>query len=125
MAWRRRLRPLKVSKEMKSNKGRKPKKRGRKRKKAGNKSGGVSPRLDDRMLLAMGVPRLLTVKEAAAALRMSRNGVMNLIARGQLPSVQVPGGGLRRPARVLVDKDDLCEYIGKWKQGDGKSVTVL
>jgi excisionase family DNA binding protein len=110
---------------MKSSEGKKPKKQGRKRRKPGNDSGGVSPRLDERILLAMGIPRLLTVKEAAAALRMSRNGVMNLIARGQLPSVQVPGGGLRRPARVLIDKDDLCEYIGKWKEGDGKSVTVL
>lgn len=73
----------------------------------------------------MAVPRLLTVKEAAAALRMSRNGVMNLIARGQLPSVQVPGGGIRRPARVLIDEEDLSEYITKWKKGAGKSVTVL
>jgi excisionase family DNA binding protein len=91
----------------------------------GGGSGEGSPRAEKRMLLPLGIPRLLTVKEAAAALRMSRNGVMNLIARGQLPSVQVPGGGLRRPARVLIDKDDLCEYIGKWKKGDGKSVTVL
>jgi hypothetical protein len=50
---------------------------------------------------------------------------MNLIARGQLPSVQVPGGGIRRPARVLIDEEDLSEYITKWKKGAGKSVTVL
>jgi len=76
-------------------------------------------------MVIVAVPRLLTVKEAAAALRMSRSGVMNLIARRQLPSVQVPGGSLRRPARVLIDKEDLCEYIRKWKEGNGKSVTVL
>ncbi len=102
-----------------------PEKRGQKRTKPGNDCGGVSSRVEEEILVPMGIPKLLTVKEAAAALRMSRNGVMNLIARGQLPSVQVPGGGLRRPARVLIDKDDLCEYIGKWKKGDGKSVTVL
>jgi excisionase family DNA binding protein len=73
----------------------------------------------------MALPKLLTIKEAALALRMSRNGVMNLIAREQLPSVQVPGGGLRRPARVLIDEEDLREYITKWKKGNGKSVTVL
>jgi len=110
---------------MKSGEGKKPKKRGRKRRKPRNDSGGVSPPVEEKILLPAGIPRLLTVKEAAAALRMSRNGVMNLIARGQFPSIQVPGGGLRRPARVLIDKDDLCEYIGKWKQGDGNSVTVL
>jgi len=102
-----------------------PEMQGQKDRKRGSGSGGVSPRVKEKILLPMGIPRLLTVKEAAAALRMSRNGVMDLIARGQLPSVQVPGGGLRRPARVLIDKDDLCEYIGKWKKGDGKSVTVL
>ncbi len=73
----------------------------------------------------MAVPPLLTVKETALALRMSRNGVVNLIARGQLPSVQVPGAGHRRPARVLIDEEDLREYITKWKKGNEKSVTVL
>lgn len=72
----------------------------------------------------MGIPRLLTVKEAAAALRMSRNGVINLIARGQLPGIRVPGGGFRRPARVLIDEQDLNEYIERWKKDNGKSVTV-
>jgi excisionase family DNA binding protein len=115
----------KVSKEMRTREEKSPEMQGQKDSERGSDCEEVSPRAEERTPLAMGIPRLLTVKEAAAALRMSQNGVMNLIARGQLPSVQVPGGGLRRPARVLIDKGDLCEYIGKWKKGDGKSVTVL
>ena len=66
----------------------------------------------------MSVLKLLTVKEVSTTLRMSRNGVLNLIARGQLPAVRVPGARPERPGRVLVDEEDLCEYINRWKNGE-------
>jgi len=72
----------------------------------------------------MAIRRSLTIKEAAAALRMSQNGVMNLIARGQLPGVRLPGGGFRRPVRLFIDEEDVNEYIERWKKQDEKSVTV-
>jgi len=66
------------------------------------------------------LPKLYTIRETAEILRMSRAGVMNLIARGQLPSVQVPGPTPKRPGRILVDENDLAEYVERWKNGNGK-----
>lgn len=66
----------------------------------------------------MSVPKLLTVKEVSEALRMSRNGVLNLVARNQLRAVRVPGIKPERPGRLLVDEEDLCEYIRRWKNGE-------
>lgn len=65
------------------------------------------------------IVKLYTIKEVADILRMSRSGVMNLIARGQLLSVQVPGPTPKRPGRVLVDEQDLCKSIQRWKNGSG------
>ncbi len=49
---------------------------------------------------------LLTIKEVAAITRLSRSQVYNLINRGVLPSVQLPGC-----SRVLVDVVDLRAYL--------------
>lgn len=66
----------------------------------------------------MSVVRLLTVNETASILRMSRNGVLNLIDSGHLPSVRVPGVTPEHPGRVLVDEEDLYEHIKRWKVGE-------
>lgn len=60
------------------------------------------------------IAKLYTVKETADILRMSRPGVMNLIARGQLPAVKVPGPTPKRPGRVLVSETVLAEYVERW-----------
>jgi excisionase family DNA binding protein len=62
------------------------------------------------------IAKLYTVKETADTLRMSRAGVMNLIARGQLPAVRVPGPKPNRPGRVLVSETVLAEYVERWGQ---------
>ena len=60
------------------------------------------------------IAKLYTVKETAAILRMSRPGVMNLIARGQLPAVRVPGPTPKRPGRILISEITLAEYLERW-----------
>ena len=70
--------------------------------------------------LTMDVPKLLTIQETAEILRMSRSGVMNLIAREHLPGVHVPSLNPRRAGRVLVDPQDLREYIESWKDRNGQ-----
>jgi len=60
------------------------------------------------------IAKLYTVKETADLLRMSRAGVMNLISRGQLPAVKIPGPTPKRPGRVLVCETVLAEYLERW-----------
>ncbi len=55
-------------------------------------------------------PQLVNVREAAACLRVSQDGVRTLIADGQLPVVRL--GGLRR---VLIDLQDLAVLIAQSK----------
>ena len=49
------------------------------------------------------VKGLLTVRETAAELRISRPTAYRLCATGELPSVRV-GGQIRIPANLLVDR---------------------
>lgn len=56
------------------------------------------------------VPQLLTVKEAAALLRVSRTTVYELFLRGTLPSVHIG-------ARRLVRTDDLAAFIEAQTEG--------
>lgn len=67
----------------------------------------------------MSMERLYTIAEVAAHLRMSRAGVMNLVSRGQLPAVHVPGETPKRWARVLITEHDLLEHVERWKNGAG------
>jgi excisionase family DNA binding protein len=55
-------------------------------------------------------PRLLTVKEAAQALRLSRNGLLRLIARGELRAIRYPGTG-KRAAKVVIRENDLSAFL--------------
>jgi excisionase family DNA binding protein len=54
--------------------------------------------------------RLLTVKEAAQALRLSRNGLLRLIARGELRAIRYPGTG-KRAAKVVIRESDLLAFL--------------
>jgi excisionase family DNA binding protein len=58
--------------------------------------------------------RPLTVKETAARLACSPDHVLNMIARGDLPAVRVPGLG-KRAARVLVLPADLAAAMQAWR----------
>lgn len=67
----------------------------------------------------MAVPRLLTVIEAAEILRLSRNKVLRLVEKGELPSVRIPGDG-ERAARVLLREDSLMDCIERWSGSQEK-----
>jgi excisionase family DNA binding protein len=54
--------------------------------------------------------RLLTVKEAAQALRLSRNGLLRLVARGELKAIRYPGTG-KRAAKIVIREKDLLEFL--------------
>jgi excisionase family DNA binding protein len=56
-------------------------------------------------ILAEELPELMTVKEAAAYLRVPLPSVYHLLQRGQLPAIQI--GGRWRVKRSLVDRDVL------------------
>jgi len=55
--------------------------------------------------------RLLTVKEAAEALRLSRNGLLPLIASGELRAIRYPGTG-KRAAKIVIQEEDLPVFLG-------------
>jgi len=65
----------------------------------------------------MSAPKLYTLREVSEILRLSKGATLNLLHRKQLPAVKVPGLTPRRPARLLVDEQDLCEYVERWKNG--------
>ncbi len=58
----------------------------------------------------MNVPQLLTIPEAAKVLRLSRNGLKNIIARKLLPVVRLPSSG-KRAARVLIQEADILAFV--------------
>ncbi len=58
----------------------------------------------------MAIPRLLTVAEAGKALRLSRNGILRMVRRGELPVIRYPGSG-ERAARVLVKERDIEDFL--------------
>ena len=60
---------------------------------------------------------LLTPREAALALRVSRETVYRLVRSGALPSVRV-GGQLRLPRAALARR--LAETRGGWPLEDGQ-----
>lgn len=55
------------------------------------------------------LPRVLTVKEAAAALRVSTPTVYSLVKSGDLPAIQFSTRGGRGVVRVAVD--DLKTFL--------------
>jgi len=62
------------------------------------------------------LPKLYTVRETAEIFRISRAGIMNPVARGQLPSVQTPGPTPKPPQRMPIDEKDVTERIERsWK----------
>ncbi len=54
--------------------------------------------------------RLLPVKEAAQTLRLSRNGLLRLVARGELRAIRYPGTG-KRAAKIVIREDDLVNFL--------------
>jgi len=68
--------------------------------------------------------KLYTIAEVAEHLRMSRAGVMNLVSRGQLPAVHVPGETPKRWARVLIAERDLLDILERWKNRGKKPSTL-
>lgn len=64
------------------------------------------------------VPELLTIREAARVLRLSENGLKNLVARGNLTVVRIPSCG-KRAGRVLFRASDLQRFIEKCSGGNG------
>ncbi len=54
--------------------------------------------------------RLLTVKEAAGLLRLSRNGLLRLVARGELRAIRYPGSG-KRAAKIVIRESDLLTFL--------------
>ncbi|HET9930837.1 MAG TPA: helix-turn-helix domain-containing protein [Polyangiaceae bacterium] len=55
-----------------------------------------------------GLPALVTVKEAVAALRMSRRHFYRLVARGQIKTVQQSTGG---SSRHLIARGEIARYL--------------
>lgn len=60
---------------------------------------------------------LLTVKEAAQALRLSRNGLLRLIGRGELRAIRYPGTG-KRAAKIVIREKDLLAFLDENAVGD-------
>jgi len=65
--------------------------------------------------------RLLTVKEAARVLRLSRNGLLRLISRGELRAIRYTGTR-KRAAKIVIREQDLLAFldenaIGNLKDG--------
>jgi excisionase family DNA binding protein len=48
------------------------------------------------------LPEVLTVREAAAILRIGRNQLYQAVARGQLPAIRI-GRSIRIPTQALLD----------------------
>jgi excisionase family DNA binding protein len=58
----------------------------------------------------MAIPRLLTVTEAGKVLRLSRNGVLRMVRRGELPVVRYPGSG-QRASKLVIREADIEKFL--------------
>jgi excisionase family DNA binding protein len=71
------------------------------------------------------IPELLTIQEAAEALRLSKEGIKQLLKQGVLPAVRLPafrrdGGLSRRAGRVLLRASDIRELVEKCTVENGQ-----
>ena len=76
------------------------------------------------------VPELLTIQEAAETLRLSKEGIKQLLRQGVLPVVRLPafrkdGRVSRRAGRVLLRASDIRELVEKYTVGNGQKRGVV
>jgi hypothetical protein len=71
---------------------------------------------NDTTATAAPVARLLTIRQVAARLALSYWGARDLVNRGHLPSVRLPGKQGSELRRLLVDERDLEAFIGAHRE---------
>jgi hypothetical protein len=60
------------------------------------------------------------VTEAAQTLRLSRNGLLRLVAGDELRAVRYPGTG-KRAAKIVIREKDVLDFLDEHTIGNSKS----
>jgi excisionase family DNA binding protein len=76
---------------------------------------------DDLVTPPSGAPQLITLRQAAERLSLSYWAVRDLVIRGHLPAVRLPGTQHKDLRRVLIDEADLTSFIAAHRK-DGRAL---
>lgn len=72
---------------------------------------GERPAVEPRLAQWPDDPRLLTVDEVAVELDSSATEVMELVERGAIPVLVVPGFHRSNPERYRFDRDEIADWV--------------